>query len=391
MHILVYVTQLILGRKDKRKSQNSGVSPSQRTSPVQSTEEITILETPPGLRKRGISIEEISKHRPAKRPREDLPLSGVQTSPLDPDPLSPGFRNKSQLLAPRQNLQRPPPKRSSSFDEIIPASDEENDPSSEEPTGSHPSHIPISDSERLHDSSSKSGVIATDKPLPVDMEVTQTLHSAESPAERSLKIPSHRARAMNPRVKIVNDSNMAEMDGAITVKARLMGRGDVLSSSTSAMSRKGSKPGPGRSSSGFLKKNKSSLLTFEKGVLKTRKGRFCKPSDEEKVEEAGILDSRDSTPTSLFGDLQDNDEIPSDLTPVVPPTAEELLVLAGARDSTLNPLPDFEDDDPTVSQIAESAPQLDPASEIQIDLMPEPAQSALQRRSVYSIHKVFKS
>ena len=378
----------ISGRKDKRKSQKSGVSPSRHTSPVPSTgrsEEIPLLKTPPGQRKRSVSVEDISEDRPTKRPREDLTISGVQIPPpMDLDQLSPGFCDKSQVPAPRLNFQRPLPKRSSSFDEIIPASDEENDPPSGELAGFHSLHVPIPDSDRPHDPSSKSGVIATEKPLPVDMQVT---HNVESPVERSSKIPSHRARAMNPRVQMVDDSNMAEMDGAITVKARLMGRGDVLSSSASAMSRRGSKPGPGRSSSGFLKKNTSSLLTYDKGALKTVKGRFSKPSDEEKDEETGILDPRESTPTSLFGDLQNDDEI---LTPTAPPTAEELLELAGARDSTLNLLPDFEDDDPaSVLQVAESAPQLDSAPGIQTDPTPEAesAQSALQRRSVYSIHK----
>jgi len=352
-----------------------------------------MLKTTPGLRKRSISVEVTSEDRPVKRPREDLPLSGVQTlPPMDLDPLSSGFHNKSRISAPRLNLQRPPPKRFSSFDEIIPASDEENEPSSGELTRSHSLHR---ESDRLHDSSGKGGAIATDNPLPVDMQVTQPRHDVESLVEPSSKIPSHRARAMNPRVKMVNDSNMAEMDGAITVKARLMGRGDVLSSSTSAMSRKGSKPGPGRSSSGFSQKNTSSLLMFEKGVLKTVKGRFSKPSDEEKVEAAGILDDRGSTPASLFGDLQDDDEIPGlgSSTFVAPPTAEELLELAGAKDSTLNPLPDFEDDDSaSVLQVAESAPQPDSAPGIQTDPTPgaESAQSALQRRSVYSIHKASK-
>ncbi|KAJ7172359.1 hypothetical protein C8R46DRAFT_1216200 [Mycena filopes] len=75
-----------------------------------------------------------------------------------------------------------------------------------------------------------------------------------------------------------DDRRFAPMDGAIATKARLRGQNGtsngeapVAGPSTTPRSRK---PGPGRSSSGMLNKNTSSLLTFDKGALKTIKGKF---------------------------------------------------------------------------------------------------------------------
>jgi hypothetical protein len=143
-------------------------------------------------------------------------------------------------------------------------------------------------------------------------------------------LPSHRARAANPLVKMVDD--FGSMDGAISVKARLQGRNGTSSDapvagpSSTPTRKSGRKPGPGRSSGGMLNKNTSSLLTFEKGALKTVKGKFKAPVGEEDKAEGG----------SGLPDI-----------PVSPPTSDELLKLSGFDSKAAEALDDFEEDDTT--------------------------------------------
>ncbi|KAJ7109475.1 hypothetical protein C8R44DRAFT_288995 [Mycena epipterygia] len=142
-------------------------------------------------------------------------------------------------------------------------------------------------------------------------------------------LPSHRARAANPLVKMVDD--FAPLDGAISVKARLQGRNGTSSEtpvagpSSSPTRKSGRKPGPGRSSAGIVAKNTSSLLTFEKGALKTVKGKFTAPVDEEEDKAEGSS-----------GD--------GPMIPAVPPTSDELLKLGGFDASAAEALDDFEDE-----------------------------------------------
>lgn len=141
-------------------------------------------------------------------------------------------------------------------------------------------------------------------------------------------LPSHRARTANPLVKMVDD--FAALDGAISVKARLQGRNGTSSEtpvagpSSSPTRKSGRKPGPGRSSAGIVAKNTSSLLTFEKGALKTVKGKFTAPVEEEDKAEGSS------------GDVP--------MIPAVPPTSDELLRLGGFDVSAAEALDDFEDE-----------------------------------------------
>ncbi|KAJ7632733.1 hypothetical protein FB45DRAFT_1003044 [Roridomyces roridus] len=100
--------------------------------------------------------------------------------------------------------------------------------------------------------------------------------TAEQPApknkERSFNVKK------NPRVKIADD--FEKMDDGISTKARIVGQDATAVASSSSSPRKSPrKPGPGRSSSGFLnnKEATSSLLTFDKGELKTVKGKSAMP------------------------------------------------------------------------------------------------------------------
>ncbi|KAG6899740.1 hypothetical protein C0993_007269 [Termitomyces sp. T159_Od127] len=306
-------------------------------------------------RKRSPSVIEIQdsddQGRPTKRVREGKEF-GTLTS-KSPAPLP--VRDKSIRNTSRNQVQLPTKARISprkvvrapSYDEVIPASDDElaraYDKESHQvatATGTKVSwdnshgHVTIADvEEQLQES-----VMGRDaSPHSVVSKLAVNLPS------KTTKVPAHRAKAANPRVKITKIDYPAP-EGALSIKARLSGRGTVSSAQNSSYhgdktdkAGNRSKPGPGRSSAGFMKKNTSSLLTFEKGELKTVKGRYNKEVPQTKKDS-------DSPTGSLWGgdDETDNND-DSGLLNAAPPTANELLHLAGA-DLTNEPLPDFEDE-----------------------------------------------
>lgn len=110
-----------------------------------------------------------------------------------------------------------------------------------------------------------------------------------------------------------------------------------------------------------MKKNTSSLLTFQKGALKTVKGNYSAPGPSstlrtEIVSEETVTVGEDG----LFGDeLPDDDNPPGLSTPrkVTPPTGEDLLKLAGLDAKDAEELEDFVDDAPAVAQGPESEPE----------------------------------
>ena len=96
-----------------------------------------------------------------------------------------------------------------------------------------------------------------------------------SPERRpSSSLPSHRARAANPLIKMVDEdpSFGPGVGSAISTKARLLAQNGMGVSGEGSSAGPASKPGPGRSSQGLQAKNRSSLLVFEKGSLKSLKG-----------------------------------------------------------------------------------------------------------------------
>ncbi|KAK0483798.1 hypothetical protein IW261DRAFT_1591865 [Armillaria novae-zelandiae] len=151
---------------------------------------------------------------------------------------------------------------------------------------------------------------------------------AEPPvASASTSIPSHRARATNPLVKMVD--NHDGMDGGISIKTRLGGS-----------SPKKAKPGPGRSSAGIITKSKSSLLTFTKGGLQSVKGNYVPEKRDERVHDT---------------DIEMAAVVPAEPNPPLPPpTGEELLNLAGLDVEAAKNLDDYEDEpesnSPTAAQ-----------------------------------------
>lgn len=150
----------------------------------------------------------------------------------------------------------------------------------------------------------------------------------------SRRIPAHRERLAKPRVKLVDDPAALSMAN-VSKKTRAAGRATVKAPSTAPtqpsptrMTR--SRPGPGRSSTGLVQqKHVSSLLTGEKGSLKTIKGKYNKsPTAPETGMQSGAVDLMD---------------VDADMEP--PPSAEELLRLAGLNPKAAEALSDFEEDD----------------------------------------------
>ncbi|KAF8077868.1 hypothetical protein FPV67DRAFT_1463251 [Lyophyllum atratum] len=352
-------------RKPKRHSLKSGAVASPPTSsgkrPAQSVTE---------KRRRSPSVIEIDDsddNRPAKRARETqksaessqrkkrIPLPGRGTKDAQ--------AGSSQSISMPQPARSPPKKsvRASSLEEIIPASDEEL----ELPNQVH-TPPPITRARSADVDTLKAFGGGGNDDLMADVAMPDTADTLFDVAEHSqiARLPSHRAKAANPRVKMVDVLKIADMEGGIPVKARLLGRSAAPSPSTSGaphspnrvMLASGSKPGPGRSSSGFTKKNTSSLLTFEKGKLKTVKGRYRKEMQQLNDEASGSHGGAGFTSSrSLQGNEETlGNEIPGLLMSFgaqVPPTAEELFSLAGAAQE-VETLPDFEDDGPTAAEPA---------------------------------------
>ncbi|KAJ6547682.1 hypothetical protein B0H19DRAFT_1166897 [Mycena capillaripes] len=263
------------------------------------------LEETPAKRTRERVSESVTRPAQEARPSRDLPRR------------PPAKTTTSSARSIRRTKKRTP------SPEVVPASEEEEEedvamlvdpepPSFEEPPAQE---------EPLMD---ESAIEAPTEPL----------------QDKSPSLPSHRARAAKPLVKMVDD--FKSLDGAISVKARLHGRNGTsdetpVAGPSSSPRRSGRKPGPGRSSAGMLNKNTSSLLTFDKGALKTVKGKFKAPVDEE-----------DNAQGSSFDDSG----------PTVPPTSDELLKLGGFDSKDAEALDDFEDEDVVASpvEVPESNP-----------------------------------
>ncbi|KAF8636614.1 hypothetical protein AX17_003424 [Amanita inopinata Kibby_2008] len=197
--------------------------------------------------------------------------------------------------------------------------------------------------------------------IPVDQSPTNNIKSGNDALQENrsmlrfsapsspsaMKMPSHRARLAKPLVKMVDVPNMALMDGAISVKARLTNGPTPVSSKMepteasekSPSLKSKSKPGPGRSSMG-LKKNTSSLLTFEKGTLKTVKGRYIK--DEKPTHDTPQPITR--KPRESAQDTMDNNiEHRFNSEDAAPLKPSDLLQLAGLDTQAIEKLPSYED------------------------------------------------
>ncbi|KAJ6496978.1 hypothetical protein C8R47DRAFT_972794, partial [Mycena vitilis] len=245
------------------------------------------LEETPAKRTRGRVSE--STARPAQEPR----------APREPPRRPPAKTTASSTRSIRRTKKRTP------SPEVVPASEDEED---EE------------DVAMLVDPD----LASQEAPAPpLDEALTQA--STQPKQNDPSPLPSHRARAAKPLVKMVDD--FTTLNGAISAKARLQSRNGTspetpVAGPSSGSRKSGRKPGPGRSSSGLLTKNTSSLLTFDKGALKTVKGKFAAPDEED-----------NATRTSPDPPL------------AAPPTSDELLELGGFDSKAADALDDFEDEE----------------------------------------------
>jgi hypothetical protein len=265
------------------------------------------------------------------------------------------------------------------IDEVVPASDDEADAFHESLPSPNPQQLQqlSINSQLQHVSTKPRSKIASDETVHIcdDVGTVDDFDPLFDVSEDQLSnLPSHRARAANPLVKMVENPVLSAMDGAISVKTRLAGR-DFIISPTPEKSRK---PGPGRSSSGFIK---NSLLTFQKGSLKTVKGRYKKQTEKPGIEMEVIGDGRNPEPGGEL-DHSEGPNLFNNPTVQVAPTADELLGLAGLDAQNAENLSDFEEDALSEVQVPEPDSQplpLSPAPQ------PDPTELARQRRYVVDI------
>ncbi|KAI0670388.1 hypothetical protein C8Q78DRAFT_1035963 [Trametes maxima] len=172
----------------------------------------------------------------------------------------------------------------------------------------------------------------------------------------SSSLPAHRTRAANPRVKVLDDPNLTEETGGISVKARFMKRAAESNGKSSGQggpstSRRIStgKAGPGRSSSGF--DVGSSRLVAVKGKLTTVKAKARPVAPRGSQEATSKEHTGDDQHANSFPSPVDVNEVPglgqyeTEHGVQQPPlSAKELLKVAGMDVSAGDELPDFEED-----------------------------------------------
>jgi hypothetical protein len=272
--------------------------------------------------------------RPSKRAREDNSLS-TQSSPLVPERSrdTPGKRPQQTISSSTPSSSKKNP-RKIDF-EVIPDSDEEmNGPATLTMNLINPSVF--EEPNQASGSTTLSTSLHTSEHEAIDFHPLFD----EEPIER---VPTLRDRLIEPRVKMIDDPKLSNIEGTIPAKAYAVARmnadpssskSTVLTSDSQQSDRRHSKPGPGRSSMGLKVKNVSSLLTFSKGSLKTVKGKYVKERSRAHTD----LTIRDDPP-----DIVEVDDAISENPPSAPPTAEELLRLAGFNNEIAGDLPDYED------------------------------------------------
>ncbi|KAJ7097853.1 hypothetical protein B0H15DRAFT_797557 [Mycena belliarum] len=275
-----------------------------------------------------------------------------RSSPLDADMEKPAKRTRGRVAesvtrsteeprTPRELPRRPPAKPSTSSARSIRRSKKRTPspefvPASEEDEDDNDVLAMLVDPQSAADPQKHGNTV--DFPLNNDVPIlpAEPMQADTLPLKA---LPPHRARMTNPLVKMVDD--FTPVEGAISVKARLQGRNGASSETPVAGPSRSStrttprKPGPGRSSAGLLTKN-NSLLTFNKGALKTVKGKFTAP-DDALADEGGGLKGGSGM---------------SDIT--VPPTSDELLKLGGLDSTDIDRLDDFEEDVSVPLQVPEN-------------------------------------
>ncbi|KAI0780944.1 hypothetical protein BD413DRAFT_608159 [Trametes elegans] len=332
--------------KDKRRRSSSGAE-------VQPTSPKRKRGRPPGIRASDVGESEVPKALPRKRSVPELPrtnrarapVAGSSTSTSRPVPPLPRRRGRPSQGAP--NLS------SSSPDELLlrPTTNGKARFASSTPSASAAGEVP-EDVIMVDDSDSEAVAFG----VPTLLGDEQALQHPQNTA--SVSIPAHRTRAANPRVKPLDDPNLTEASGAISVKARFMRRNATAKGGTDGggspsgparVSR--SRAGPGRSSSGLVVGG--SRLVAQKGKLTTVKGTTGTVISRASQEASSTEQSGDGSLSDRAGMLFNSaelDEVPglgqieSEPVPKSPPTGESLLKEAGMDITAATDLPDFEED-----------------------------------------------
>ncbi|KAF8643771.1 hypothetical protein AX16_008790 [Volvariella volvacea WC 439] len=337
----------------RRKQRQTLSNPS--TTPVASATDAHQSPTStsfPEKRRRSPSPNPEPNNRPIKRARERVPPStstsqsqGIQFKNYPPQSLP---QNESPILLPkpRKTSKRP------SSPEVVPDSDEETEntltlqdpaPKNIARRSTKPATVPPPPGsmaakmvKNLHRDRTYSKTSAAQP------KISDEVEKEEDRAEAV--IPSHKTRSTNPLVKKMDDPQITHTHSAISTKARIMNQTSTTAEQVIQSTRP--KPGPGRSSTGMLQKNRSSLLTAEKGALKTVKGKFTRAKRSSDAEEDRgnntTSDPLEKTGQHSAEDAQDNATLPS-----VVPGSELLNLAAGetnAEDAEM--LPTFEDAEP---------------------------------------------
>lgn len=277
---------------------------------------------------------------PAKRPREhdghfERTLESVAFPTIaTKKPLPTNLNGKPETfqvaMTPSASYRKNKRARRSPSIEIIPDSDEETEGGIRK--GNAGSDIQLSTSRNHHNSE----------------RLDDSVHS---PSFTS-KLPSHRMRVEMPLVKMMDDPNLSTIDGAIPAKMRVLEKKStslVIAEERGRSTSGRSKPGPGRSSSGFISKPDASLLTFNKISVKTTKGTLYKSVEGENGSQNITQDTHETE--------RHDSHLPEILGNVVIPSAGELLKLAGLDPDAAETLPDFAEEMETIEQAPPSAAQ----------------------------------
>lgn len=264
-----------------------------------------------------------------------------------------GRRSKAAAAATGKNARRG---EAVSDDEMLlngPPSDEPPRPSGSKPQKEKsPSPEIVEDSQGSDEEDSDDALFDEPKGIQQSLPPSQSTFTSASTSS----LPSHRARKVNPLIKVLSDDHFGNghdaRETAIQTKARLLARQDQIIDTGVAPSRSSQSPvlkaGPiARLPSNG--KNRSSLLTFDKGSLKTVKGKFT-PTQIQRQHQTPVNHSSSSLNRIENGVGDDTMEVDAimalDSSPQKPPTADELLKIAGLNKEAAEALPDFEDDVP---------------------------------------------
>lgn len=322
---------------------------------------------PPGRRASEVEAEEVAKTVARKRSVPEIPRTNRGRAPVA-EPSSSSARRPSIPRTRKRPSQVAPRASSSSPDELLLHS-ETNGKSRSSPAKSpakrkrqEPPVEPSPDVEVLHEESASqdaadaSAMIVDDSESePPTFGVPSLLapEPASEPAPEagsSTSLPAHRSRAANPRVKLLDDHNLTETSGALSVKAKFMKRTTGANAAEGSPARSSprvskGKAGPGKSSSGLVVGG--SRLVAQKGKLTTVKSKTGATASRA-AQEVSSGDDAANGSNGLFFDITDVDDVPGlgqhDPAPKSPPSGKELLKEAGMDDSTAKELPDFEED-----------------------------------------------